>query len=237
MTTGKLILIPNSFTDTQQLDSIMPVEYAKEKMKQVDLWALESRKSGFRFLAKFKEPTFKEKPFIELNEHTQNEGYSDLKKALLEGKVVGVISDAGMPCLADPGANLVLFCHQNKIPVHQIVGPSSIPLAVALSGLSGQRFHFEGYLPKNDLEKKNRIQELVSRAEKENTTMAFIETPYRNVQLFELLNEILPKKAYLSVALDLTLETEAVYTAHPKKFSISSEMLKDRPAIFLFGFA
>jgi 16S rRNA (cytidine1402-2'-O)-methyltransferase len=236
MSAAKLLLIPNAFTDTQAIDPIMPVEYLKKQVSQVHVWALESRKSGFRFIAKLKEQALKEVPFIELNEHTKEDDLKELKEHLKQGKTVGVIADAGLPCLADPGSNLVLFCHQNGIKVEAIVGPSSIPLAVALSGLSGQRFHFEGYLPKNEVERKERVAELVQRAEKERTTMVFIETPYRNQQIFSLLNEMVPKKAFISVACDLTLPEEAVYTAHPKQFKIDPAILQDRPAIFLFGF-
>ena len=235
MSLGTLILIPNAFVDTQPLEDIIPCEYLKKVVQGVDMWALESRKSGFRMIAKLKDPHLKTLPFVELNKHTKEEDLKELKAALLGGKTVGLISDAGLPCLADPGANLTLFCHLNKIKIKHVVGPSSIPIAVMLSGLNGQRFSFDGYLPKNENEKKARILELMARSEKEKMTMAFIEAPYRNKQLFELLNQLLPKKAYLCVALDLTLDTEAVYTAHPGQFKFDPETLNDRPAIFLFG--
>ena len=236
MSKGKLLLLPNVFTDTQQLDSILPVAYLKEKMRETNLWAFESKRSGFRFISKFKEPSFKEIPFIELNEHTKPQEIQDIKQALMDGKVVSIVSDAGLPCLADPGSNLVLFCHQKNIKVEHVVGPSSIPIALIMSGLNAQRFHFEGYLPKEDEDRRKRLLELITRSEKEKTTMAFIETPYRNLALFELMNQLLPKKAFISVAMDLTLENEKVYTFHPNQFNFDPAILKDHPAIFLFGF-
>lgn len=236
MTLGKLILVPNAFTDTQPLEEVIPVEYLKEKLKQVHIWALESRRSGFRMIAKLKEPALKELPFYELNEHTKPDELNALKQFLLEGKIIGVIADAGMPCIADPGSSLVAFCRQKGFKVEHVTGPSSIPLAIALSGLSGQKFFFEGYLPKNEEVRKARVMELIQRSEKEQTTMVFIEAPYRNEQIFQLLDKMLPKKAFLSVAIDLTLETEAVHTAHPGCFKFDPKQLQDRPAIFLFGF-
>lgn len=236
MTKGKLLLIPNAFTDEQPIQSLMPYEYLKEKLKEVKQFAFESKKSGFRLIAKFKEPALKLLPFVELNEHTLPSEMKELQEALLRGETIGVVSDAGLPCLADPGSQLVLFCRLKKIPVEYVVGPSSIPLAVMLSGLSGQRFHFEGYLPKEDQERKNRLQELIKRSDKEKTTMVFIETPYRNKQLYDLLNEVLPKNCFLTWAADLTLETEEVITSRPKGVELSKEQMKDRPAIFLFGF-
>lgn len=237
MTLGKLILVPNAFTDTQPLENVIPVDYLKEKLKQVNIWALESRRSGFRMIAKLKDPLLKDIPFYELNEHTKLEDINILKEFLLGGKTIGVISDAGMPCIADPGSSLVSFCRQKCIKVEYVIGPSSIPLAIALSGLSGQRFFFEGYLPKNEEIKKARVLELLQRSEKEQTTMVFIEAPYRNEQLFSFLEKLLPKKAFLSVAVDLTLDTEEVYTSHPGCFNFNPNKLQDRPAIFLFGFS
>ncbi len=232
---GSLILLPNSFDDNQPLDGIIPCDHLKKMVQGVEMWVFESRRSGFRMIAKLKEPHLKAIPYIELNEHTKEGELKEIQAALLSGKTIGLISDAGLPCLADPGANLVLFCHLHKIKVKHVTGPSSIPIAVMLSGLNGQRFFFDGYLPKNEQERKERILELIVRSEKEKTTMVFIEAPYRNKQLFELFNQLLPKKAYLSIACDLTLDTEIVYTAHPGQFKLDIESIQDRPAIFLFG--
>ncbi len=236
MMKGQLILIPNVFSQEQLLEQLVPFEYLKSKAQIVDRWVFESRKMGFKLVAKLKEPNLKELPYFELNEHTDKEGLKEIEEALLSGQVLGLIADAGLPCLADPGAKLVLFCRKNQIGVEIVSGPSSIPYAVALSGLSGQRFHFEGYLPKNEEERLKRLLELIERSQKENCTIVMIEAPHHNAKLYQFLKHHLPKKAYLSVASEITTERQQVFTELVQKIDLDPSQLDDRPTIFLFGF-
>ena len=151
----------------------------------------------------------------------------------LKGRDLGLLSEAGCPAIADPGAKLVEAAHAQGYKVVPLVGPSSIVLALMASGLEGQRFAFCGYLPRDAAERKKRIRELEARSRREDETEIFIETPYRNDALFAALLETCAETTRLCVAIDLTLPTESIRT-HPvgelrnKPFPIGK-----RPAVFL----
>lgn len=232
---GKLIIFPNAFIDEQPLDGLMAQDQAALKASTCDGWVFESKRSGFRFVAKLKNPALKNLPFYELSEHTTPIEKKEIEALLLSGKTLGLVSDAGMPCIADPGADLVLFCRQKNIPVDLIVGPSSIFLSLILSGLGGQRFHFEGYLPKEEALRQKRLLTLIDRAKAEKTTMIVMEAPYRNQAILGQLKNGLPKDFYLSVAIDVTLPSQLVYTQKVSQFSLDLSLVDNKPAIFLFA--
>ena len=236
MQQGKLLILPNSFLDTQPLDDLMPLDHLKKMALGVSAWVFESKKMGFRFVAKLKIPELKTLPYFELSEHTDEKDLKEIQQELLSGKTLGLVSDAGLPCLADPGSKLVLFCRKHHIKVDYVVGPSSITLALLVSGLSAQNFYFCGYLPKEIGERENRVKMLIERSLKEEMTIACIETPYRNEALLDTLLKLLPKHAYISLAIDLTLPTEEVITLRPQEVKKESLKVNDRPMIFLFGF-
>ena len=157
-----------------------------------------------------------------------------LLKPLTEGQDLGLMSEAGCPAVADPGALLVRFAHQHKIKVKPLVGPSSLLLSLMASGLDGQRFAFHGYLPARDPERSKAIQTLEKDSARLKQTQLFIETPYRNAALFQALLKSCQPTTRLCVASDLTLESESIQTdsiAHWRK--TAAPELDKRPTVFL----
>jgi 16S rRNA (cytidine1402-2'-O)-methyltransferase len=152
---------------------------------------------------------------------------------LREKRPLGLLSDAGCPAIADPGAQLIEAAHREGFRVVPLVGPSSIVLALMASGLEGQRFAFCGYLPRNDPERKQRIRELEQRSRREKETEIFIETPYRNDVLLAALLETCNPKSRLCVAADLTLPTESVKSLTIAEWRRARAALGKRPAVFL----
>jgi 16S rRNA (cytidine1402-2'-O)-methyltransferase len=154
-------------------------------------------------------------------------------KRLAEGTSVGLLSEAGCPAIADPGADLVEAAHREGIKVVPLVGPSSIVLALMASGLEGQRFAFCGYLPREAGQRKRRIAELEKRSRQESETQIFIETPYRNDALFQALLESLKVETLVCVASDLTLESEVINTRPVGQWRSSRHAIGKRPTVFL----
>ena len=175
----------------------------------------------------------------ELNVKTSDAEVKLLLQPLLEGHNVGLLSDAGCPAVADPGARLVEMAHQAGIRVVPLVGPSSILLALMGSGLNGQKFAFHGYLPIDATQKNKEIKRLEQESKSHQQTQLFIETPYRNMQLFETLLNTLNAQTKLSVAADLTLPSETIRThtvaEWQKRVKQGQSLdLNKRPSIFLF---
>ena len=157
----------------------------------------------------------------------------DQLKPLREGRPMGLLSEAGCPAIADPGAQLIEAAHREGFRVVPLVGPSSITLALMASGLEGQRFAFCGYLPRDAAQRRKRIRELEARSRRERETEIFIETPYRNDALLAALLETCAPAARLCVAADLTLETETVETRTVAEWRRTRAAIGKRPAVFL----
>ena len=157
----------------------------------------------------------------------------DLLGPLREGRPLGLLSEAGCPAIADPGALLVEAAHREGFRVVPLVGPSSITLALMASGLEGQRFAFCGYLPRDGAERSQRIKQLEQRSRRERETEIFIETPYRNDALFAALLEGCAPATRLCVAADLTLATESVHTRSVAEWRRARTAIGKRPAVFL----
>jgi 16S rRNA (cytidine1402-2'-O)-methyltransferase len=170
----------------------------------------------------------------ELNISTIDSDFSLAVKELREGQSIGLLSEAGCPAIADPGAALVEAAQLAGIRVVPMIGPSSIVLALMASGLEGQRFAFCGYLPRETEDRKKKIRELEARSRRERETQIFIETPYRNEVLLNALLEVLSDKTRLCVATDLTTETESVMTKPVKEWKSNQKPLGKRPTVFLF---
>jgi 16S rRNA (cytidine1402-2'-O)-methyltransferase len=155
---------------------------------------------------------------------------------VIEGRSAGVISEAGVPGVADPGADIVALAHRKGVRVVPLVGPSSILMAVMASGLNGQSFAFVGYLPVKEPERIKRLKELERRAKEENQAQLFIEAPYRNIKLFETMLKTLSPKLKLTVAVDITSPEEFIRTRTIEEWKRSGvpDMAK-RPTIFLLG--
>ena len=152
---------------------------------------------------------------------------------LKAGNSLGLLSEAGCPAIADPGAALVEAAHREGIRVEPLVGPSSIVLALMASGLEGQRFAFCGYLPREAGERKRRIRELEARSRRERETQIFIETPYRNDALLAALLETAADKTLLCIATDLTLPTESIRTHPVSRWRAARPAIGRRPTVFL----
>jgi len=171
----------------------------------------------------------------ELNEHTRADEITALLAPLKAGKDVGLMSEAGCPAVADPGAELVRAAHRENIPVAPLIGPSSILLALMGSGLGGQRFCFHGYLPAKEPERTQKIRELEKAARKDKATQLFIETPYRSAVLLQALADTLAPDTLVSVGADLSLPSQVVKTQSAKTWRGKDETVKDRLVVFGIG--
>jgi len=209
MRKGKLYLIPVPLGDNA-LDEVLPPA-VRERAKSLRHFVAENAKSARAFLKALPCATpVQQIEISELNEHTGAAAVPALLAPLLDGFDLGLISEAGCPAVADPGAALVALAHAAGIQVVPLVGPSSLLLALMASGLSGQCFAFHGYLPAKDDARKNRLRELEKESRQEQRTQIFIETPYRNKQMFETLLATCAVGTRICVATDLTLGSESV---------------------------
>ncbi|MDA8128588.1 MAG: SAM-dependent methyltransferase [Betaproteobacteria bacterium] len=171
----------------------------------------------------------------ELNEHTPVAAIAPLLVPLRAGHDVGLLSEAGCPAVADPGAALVMAAHRENIRVVPLIGPSSILLALMASGLGGQRFAFHGYLPAKEPERAQAIRELEKTARRERATQLFIETPYRSAALLDALATVLSPETLISVGADLSLPTQWVQTRSARNWRGLTESVKDRLVVFGIG--
>ncbi len=251
MQSGTLYLLPNTLGiahPDHPLFDVIPIEVQKIT-SGLGYFIAENAKTTRAFLKQVNAnfPLAKPLQDIQINELNINTNDAELPvllKPLLEGQNVGLISEAGVPAVADPGTNLVRLAHQHNIAVRPMVGPSSILLAVMASGLNGQSFAFNGYLPTDSALRHKRIQELEQRSRQENQTQLFIETPYRNNALLEALCSSCQPSTLLCVATDLSLQTESIETrpvsywksAIANKKTKAEEILNlnKKPTVFLF---
>jgi 16S rRNA (cytidine1402-2'-O)-methyltransferase len=171
----------------------------------------------------------------ELNEHTPAAAILPLLAPLKAGHDIGLLSEAGCPAVADPGAALVLAAHREGIRVVPLIGPSSILLALMASGLGGQRFTFHGYLPAKEPERSQRIRELEKTARKEKATQLFIETPYRSAALLDALATALSPDTLVSVGADLSLPSQLIRTRSAQNWRGQADAVKDRLVVFGIG--
>jgi 16S rRNA (cytidine1402-2'-O)-methyltransferase len=178
----------------------------------------------------------RELTLLELNEHTKAGDIPALLAPLKSGQDVGLMSEAGCPAIADPGAELVRAAHREDIAVFPLVGPSAILLALMASGLGGQRFGFNGYLPVKAPERTKAIRHLENTARKQASTELFIETPYRSAALLDALANTLSPDALISIGADLTLPSQLIKTRSAKNWRGKSGLIKDRLVVFGIGF-
>lgn len=224
-----LYAIPTSLGGTPQ--SSLPAP-ALEQIRRLKDFVAENAKSARAFLAAAG-CSPRELSLSELNEHTAATELPRLLQPLRDGRPLGLLSEAGCPAIADPGAALVEAAHGEGFRVVPLIGPSSITLALMASGLEGQRFTFCGYLPREAAERTRRIRELEQRSRRERETQIFIETPYRNDALFGALLGACAAGTRLCVAADLTLESESVRTRTVAEWRRASGTIGKRPAVFL----
>jgi 16S rRNA (cytidine1402-2'-O)-methyltransferase len=233
MTTGTLYLIPCTLGDTPA-GQVLP-QHVIDVARKLKHFVVEQPKTARQFLSALKpEQPIQSLHFATLNEHTDPKELAGLLAPLLEGHDLGIISEAGCPGIADPGANLVDLAHRKGIRVVPLVGPSSILLALMASGLNGQCFAFHGYLPIADVERSRAIQKLEAESAKLKQTQLFIETPYRNEKMFSALLAHCRPQTLLCVATDITLPGEHILTRSIAQWkSQPAPQLNKRPSIFL----
>ena len=244
---GTLYLIPNTLGPTEAaphaLSHILP-EQVQDIASKLDYFVAENAKTARAFLklVAIDHPLavpLQEIRIAELNVNTPAQALAALLAPLLEGRDAGLVSEAGVPAVADPGADLVRLAHQHGVPVRPLVGPSSLLLAVMASGLNGQSFAFNGYLPTDAGQRTKRIQQLEQRSRSEKQTQLLIETPYRNGAMLEALVAACQPGTLVCVATDLSLPTETVrtQTAAKWKAQLAAGKAPDfhkKPTVFLF---
>ena len=229
MSIGKLYLVPNKLGESEDDKFLVSHQNLISKTKY---FIFENEKPGRVFIKKITPQKKQSELNISiLNKHTKEEEFNDFLNPCLNGNDIALISDAGCPGIADPGSEIVRLAHQSKIKVVPLVGPSSILLALMASGMSGQNFKFNGYLPIEKNERKSKIKNL----EKTSiiTTQIFMETPYRNNKFVSVLLDVLKPETKLCIACDITLKTEYIKTKKVKEWKSTKIDINKRPAIFL----
>ena len=231
MKTGTLYLIPNLLGKEAPLESSLPANI-DQTMSLLDGLIAESAMKGRAFLQKFK----LKRPPNQIPIAQWGEDIDFLLEPLLEGETWGFVSDCGLPCLADPGALLVKRAHQKGIKVEALVGPSSIYLALMLSGLPGQQFFFHGYLAKEPSKREEELKKVRQLSSQYQATQIMIEAPYRNQALFDSLLSVLDDSSLLCIAKELMTPQQWVKTQSIKKWKNEKELdIHKQATIFLFS--
>lgn len=231
-TFGTLYLIPVMLGDTAA-NEVLP-ESVTRAVTLIDDYVVENSKVARKFIkAIVPKKVQASLNLFELNKHTDEKEINSFIQPLLDGKNMGLMSDAGCPGVADPGAVIVALAHQKGIKVVPLTGPSSILLSLMGSGMNGQSFTFNGYLPIDKSEKKAMLKNLEKWSFERNQSQLFIETPYRNNQLMEEMIQTLHPKTSLCVACDLTLPTEIMLTKPVSFWKKHKIDLHKRPCIFI----
>ena len=230
---GKLYLVPTTLGAFDTIDRVIP-DYNIQIVHKLEIFIVEQVRTARRFLSKLKHPTdIDHIVFYELNKYADESEVFSYLYDISNGKSVGLLSEAGTPCIADPGASVVKIAHELGMKIIPLVGPNSIILSLMGSGFNGQNFTFHGYLPidKNELAKK--LKTIEQSAYKADQTQIFIETPYRNNQLFTSILKICSPQTLLCVATDLTLTTETVNTYSISEWKKKKPDFHKKPTIFL----
>ena len=230
-----LYLIPVELGDTPQ-ERVLPA-YNRDVILKIRHFIVEEVRSARRFLKRVdRDIDIDALTFYPMGKHADAALFAQYLKPLEAGESVGVISEAGCPAVADPGADVVSIAQRKGLTVVPLVGPSSMLMAVMASGLNGQSFAFNGYLPIDPADRVKRLKVLETRAVQEHQTQLFIETPYRNAKLFDTLCQTLRPQTRICVAAGITTEAEWIHTytvADWKRHPLPD--LSKTPAIFLIG--
>jgi 16S rRNA (cytidine1402-2'-O)-methyltransferase len=230
--TGKLYLIPNVIAEGTQANTI-PLQ-VRNVLPSIKTFLAEDIRTARRYLSSLDiYDSIEELTFQVLNKDTREGDVAEMMRPLMEGHDMGVISESGCPGVADPGALAVAYAHENDIRVVPLVGPSSLLMALMASGLNGQQFVFHGYLPIDSKLAAERLRTMEKESKKNNQTQVFIETPYRNNQIFELSLKTLQKSTLLTVAIDITGKRESIRTQTVGKWQSLNAIWPKQPAVFL----
>lgn len=232
-TRGKIILIPTFLGETSY-DSVMPARIAQE-IERLSYFAVENVKTARRYIKKVHPAAVIDSlTFFSIGKHSREQDLEEILLPALDGNDIGVISEAGVPAVADPGAALVAAAHAKGLTIVPLCGPSSILMGLMASGLSGQNFAFHGYLPIDKAERKSRLLELERASARGAGAQIFIETPFRNMHMYEDLLSILSPHTMLCVACDITTNAEYIRTQSIERWKKSPvPELHKRPTVFI----
>lgn len=236
-TLGKLYLIPITLSNPGET-TVVPEDVLPQTIKRtidfVDYYIVENEKTARKFIKSIHpEKKQTDLKISVLNKHTDFAEHNEFIQPLLRGENIGLMSESGCPGVADPGAVIVKLAHEKGIQVVPLVGPSSILLALMASGMNGQSFAFNGYLPIDKNDKKQALKNFERLSQDKNQSQLFIETPYRNNKLMEDLLQILQPSTLLCVACDITLTTEFIKTKTVNEWKKEKADLHNRPCIFI----
>ena len=230
---GKIYLIP-SFIGNEELNNIpyMIIDH----IKKINIFIVESERTCRRYIKKiYPEKNIDNTILYSMGKHDSLDIKDVIIKHTLKGENIGVISEAGTPCIADPGSNIVKHAHEFEIDVVPLIGPSSIILALMGSGMNGQNFCFKGYLPVNKQERKRILHEIERTATRTGQTQIFMETPYRNNQLFQCIIKNCRNKTKLCIASNITLPSQKIKTKTIIEWKNTNIDLHKKPTIFLIS--
>lgn len=229
---GKLYLIPTTLGEGNPMD-VLP-ESINRTISFIDDYIVENEKTARKFIKSTNPEKIQANlQLFTLNKHTEVAEHNKMIQPCLEGKNMGLMSEAGCPGVADPGAVIVKLAHEKGIQVVPLVGPSSIILALMASGMNGQSFAFNGYIPIDKSEKKAVLKNFEQLSQSKNQSQIFIETPYRNNKMLEDILQALQPSTHLCVAADITLSTEYIKTMRVADWKKAVVDLHNRPAIFI----
>ncbi|MEO5569527.1 MAG: SAM-dependent methyltransferase [Bacteroidia bacterium] len=232
MEKGVLYLIPCTLGSTET-NHVIPEE-VKKIIASLEYFISENEKSARHFLKSLDAGIIQPQLKINvLDKHDEKKNLNDLLNPAREGYNMGLLSEAGCPAVADPGALVVELAHKNTIRVIPLTGPSSILLALMASGFSGQSFCFHGYLPVEKEQRKSMLKKLELESYKKKQTQIFIETPYRNMPMLHDISDVCEPETLLCVATDITLETEMIETRSIKEWKKNIPEINKRPSVFL----
>jgi 16S rRNA (cytidine1402-2'-O)-methyltransferase len=233
MKKGKLYLIPTPISGTELKDSLVPKDI--EIVSKLKHFIVETPKVARSYLKSIDLKTsIQQVEMKNFDEHSSLEDVQRLVQPMLQGKDIGLMTDAGTPCIADPGEEIVLMCHRVGIQVIPMIGPSSIFLALMASGLNAEKFTFNGYLPRKGNKRVQVLRRLVNMVKEDKGTQIFIEAPYRNQAMF---NDIikLDKNIYLCLAENIGSKEKSIVTKPIKEWREDKKVFKKNPTIYLIG--
>lgn len=230
--TGRILLIPNTLGNNN-LSAVLPPDI-KTVVSELKFFIVEDLRNARRFLKKLNsEIIIDDLEFYTLNKHTDKNDVEEFILPAFKGHDIGLISEAGLPCIADPGNVIVELGHKFNLKIVPLSGPSSIIMALIASGFNGQNFAFNGYLPVNKHERVEKIKSIESRSLKEKQTQIFMETPYRNNQLMEDVLKTCRNNTLLCIASNISLENEFIKTMTISEWKLYNKSFNKQPAVFL----
>lgn len=231
MAAGKLYLIPVTLGDGDY-HKVIP-DKVLSATRSLRIFVVEDLRSARRYLRLIdKDFPIDETTFLELNEHTNDSEIGHYLDFVLKGSDVGIMSEAGLPGIADPGAKLISLAHRKKVRVVPLSGPSSILLALISSGLNGQNFTFNGYLPVRPADRAAKLRDLEKKS-RDNCAQIFMETPYRNQRMLESILSVCSNETMLCIATDITLPDENIRTMTVGDWKRNIPSINDRMAVFI----